>query len=327
MHAPEASDARGPALPVSTLPLVEPPCPACGAVERRPEALGRDFEHDTVPDEFRFVRCVACDHVYLCPRPSVEALPRIYPANYYAYSNAGSGFARWLRRKREARKVGLFRAAIGEGQRRILDLGCGNGRLLAQLREHGPAAWELVGVDFSEDAVAQCRERGFRAYATRIEDFTAEDGTFDAVIMIQLIEHLEDPRSTLARVHALLKPGGAFILETPNVAGLDYRWFRGRWWAMYHFPRHWSVFSTDVLTRLLERAGFRVERTDSLISSSSWIVSVHNYLLDRGYPRWLVDRFHFQNVLLLPPVALIDLVRIGLGLPTSDQRVIARRSS
>ncbi len=248
-----------------------------------------------MPGEFCFVRCRACGHLYLNPRPAPGDLPAIYPADYYAYSDAGNPLARWLRRLREARKVRIFRDAIGDGPRRILDLGCGNGRLLAMLREHGSAGWDLEGIDFSEDAVRHCREKGFRAQATRIEDFDAAAGSFDAVIMIQLIEHLEDPRGIFERVHALLRPGGVFILETPNVGGLDYRWFRGRWWGMYHFPRHWNLFSTAALRRLLSDAGFTALRADYLISTSSWILSLHNLLLDRGWPQWLVRCFHFQN--------------------------------
>jgi SAM-dependent methyltransferase len=308
------------------LALVESSCAVCGARDAAPEAAGRDFEHDTVPGEFCFVRCRACGHLYLNPRPALDDLPAIYPANYYAYSDDGNPLSRWLRRLREARKVRLFRDAIGDGPRRILDLGCGNGRLLAMLREHGSPDWDLEGIDFSEDAVRHCRAKGFRAQATRIEDFDAADGSFDAVIMIQLIEHLEDPRGTFERARALLRPGGVFILETPNVGGLDYRWFRGRWWGMYHFPRHWNLFSTAALKRLLGDAGFTIIRTDFLLSTSSWILSLHNLLLDRGWPQWLVRCFHFQNPVLLPPFAAIDLVRMLLGFDTSDQRVIARKS-
>jgi SAM-dependent methyltransferase len=194
------------------------------------------------------------------------------------------------------------------------------------LREHGSPGWELEGIDFSVDAVERCRAKGFRAKATRIEEFDAADGSFDAVIMIQLIEHLEDPRGTFAQVARLLRPGGVFILETPNVGGLDYRWFRSRFWGMYHFPRHWNLFSTAALRRLLDDAGFAFLRADPLISTSSWILSLHNLLLDRGWPDPLVRLFHFQNPALLPPFALIDLMRMRLGLDTSDQRVIARKS-
>lgn len=307
--------------------LVETQCVVCGAADAAPEASGRDFEHATVPGEFQFVRCRRCDHLYLNPRPSIEDLQAIYPANYYAYSDGGNPLAARLRRMREQRKVRLFRRAIGEASRRILDLGCGNGRLLSLLREFGSADWDLEGVDFSEDAVRQCRARGFRAQAARLEDLARENGAFDAVIMIQLLEHLEDPREACKRVHALLRPGGVFILETPNVAGLDYRLFRGRWWAPYHFPRHWNLFSAAGLRQLLGETGFSVVSTDFLVNTSSWILSLHNFLVDRGYPDWLVRLFHFQNPALLPPFVGIDLLGQWLGFGTSDQRVIARRDT
>jgi SAM-dependent methyltransferase len=308
------------------LELVETGCVICRSRNTGFEASGRDFEHDTVPGEFNFVRCRGCEHLYLNPRPSLRDITRIYPPDYYAYSTSGHPIAAHLRRIREARKVRLYREAIGEGRRRILEIGCGNGRFLSLLREYGPTHWELAGVDFSESAVQQCRAIGLRAEVARVEDLRSEDGTFDAVIMMQLIEHLEDPRAACERVRALLRPGGVFILETPNVAGLDYRLFRGRWWAPYHFPRHWNLFSTASLQRLLHETGFSVEQTDFLINTSSWIISLHNLLLDCGYPDWLVRFCHFQNVALLPPFVVIDFLRLRLGLQTSDQRVIARRN-
>ena len=320
-----ATQHRDPSALRPSLALVDTACVVCGGSDAAPEAAGPDFEHHTVPGEFHFVRCRACGHLYLNPRPAPGEVAATYPADYYAYTNDAPGIAHRLRRLREARKVSLYRRAIGEGRRRVLDLGCGNGRLLAMLREHGGPSWELEGIDFSEEAVRRCREKGFRAEATRIEDFESADGAFDAVITMQLLEHLDDPRAALARVAALLRPGGVLVLETPNVGGLDYRLFRGRYWGMYHFPRHWNLFSTAALTRLLEDAGFAVERTEYLLSTSSWILSLHHLLLDRGWPERLVRFFHFQNTLLLPLVAWVDLARLAFGLETSDQRVIARK--
>jgi len=322
-----ARAAPGAGAPAARAPLSlrDAACAVCGGTDAVPEAEGPDFEHDVAPGEFRFVRCRACGHAYLSPRPAPFEVARIYPSDYYAYADPAPGLARRLRRLREARKVALYRRAIGGGPRRILDFGCGNGRLLAMLREHGDPAWELEGIDFSEEAVRRCREKGFRAQAARIEDFDAPDGAFDAVIMMQLLEHLDDPRAALARVAALLRPGGVLVLETPNLGGLDYRLFRGRHWAMYHFPRHWNLFSSAALARLLEETGFAVERTDYLLSTSSWIVSLHHALYERHWPQRLVRAFHYQNVLLLPFFAALDLARLALGLDTSDQRVVARR--
>ncbi len=299
----------------------------CGARDAAAEASGRDFEYDTVPDRFSFVRCRRCGHVYLTPRPSAAELSVIYPANYYAFSEGGNPLVARLRRAWEARKVRLYRKLVGPGARRILDVGCGNGRFLSLLREFGGAEWELLGVDFDHAAVRQCLAKGFRSVAARIEDFEGEDGTFDAVVMLQLIEHVEDPGRICERVFALLRPGGVFVVETPNLAGWDYELFKGSWWGHYHFPRHWNLFSTPVLHRLLTDRGFAIERTDQLISTSAWIISFHNWLLDRGWPEGIVRFFHFQNPLLLAGFVAVDWSRARLGLTTSNQRVIARKPS
>ncbi|MDJ0847465.1 MAG: class I SAM-dependent methyltransferase [Myxococcota bacterium] len=300
-------------------------CVLCGGAGGEIEATGWDFEYQTVPDEFRFVRCGRCAHRYLSPRPSGADLGLIYPADYYAFEEGGSPLVGKLRRRWEGGKVRLYRDLVGEGRRRILDVGCGNGRFLGLLRDFGPPEWELVGVDFDEENVEKCRAAGFEAHASRMEEFREGEGSFDAVVMLQLIEHVEDPVEICRRVFALLRPGGHFIVETPNLAGLDYRAFEGRYWGHYHFPRHWNLFSTDSLQRMLEEQGFEIARSEYLISTSSWILSFHNYFLDRGWPDPVVRFFHYQNPLLLAFFVALDWGCARLGGQTSNQRVVARK--
>jgi SAM-dependent methyltransferase len=300
-------------------------CALCGTARADPVATGRDFEYDTCPNEFRFVRCSGCGHLYLSPRPRVADLGAIYPANYYAFTHGGNPLVARLRRAWEGGKVRLYRDLVGEGPRRILDVGCGNGRFLALLRDFGCPEWQLVGIDLDAEAVEQCRARGFEAHVGRVEEFAPAGPGFDAVIMLQLIEHVEDPVAICRRVHALLRPGGCFVVETPNLAGIDYRLFRRSWWGHYHFPRHWNLFSTASLRRMLEGAGFAVERSDQLISTSAWTISLHNWLLDHGWPGPVVRFFHYQNPLLLGVFVALDWTRARLGLETSNQRMIARR--
>ncbi len=311
--------------PGRTLSLVETRCALCGARGGELEAEGLDFEYGTADNRFRFLRCTGCRHVYLNPRPRAADLSVIYPANYYAYEDGGGGLVARLRRSWEGGKVRLYRELVGEGPRRILDIGCGNGRFLSILRDFGPPEWELEGIDFDPEAARKCEERGFRTHVSRVEDFTSEDGRYDAVAMLQLIEHVDDPVALSERVFALLKPGGCFIVETPNLAGLDYRAFRGCWWGHYHFPRHWNLFSTKALHRMLEERGFAIERTEYLISTSAWTISLHNYFLERGFPERFAGFFHYRNPLLLALFVALDWARARLGGETSNQRVVARK--
>jgi SAM-dependent methyltransferase len=297
----------------------------CGSGEYDESASGWDFEYQTLPGEFHMVRCRGCAHEYLRPRPSSEDLPVIYPAHYYAYSEGGNPLVARLRRRWEAGKVRRYREWIGDGPRRVLDVGCGDGRLLALLREFGPESWSLEGIEIDPEAAARCEARGFRVHRGRMEDFAPGEASFDGVVMLQLIEHVEDPVAVCERVFAMLRPGGCFVIETPNLGGLDYRLFRGRHWGHYHFPRHWNLFSSEALHRMLEQRGFEIDRTEYLISTSAWTISLHNYFLDRGWPAWWVRFFHFQNPLLLGLFVVVDSLRARLGGETSNQRVVARK--
>lgn len=306
------------------LSLVDARCALCGANEQEPQAFGYDFEYNTAANPFRFVRCARCGHLYLSPRPAPSDLGVIYPAHYYTLAGTGNLVAK-LRRVWEGKKVDVYRRALGAGPKRILDVGCGEGRFLQVLRDFGDARWELVGVDFDPAAVERCRARGFTAYAKRVEDMAAEEGTFDCVIMLQLIEHVEDPVVIAKRVFSLLRPGGIFVVETPNLAGWDYALFRKRWWGHYHFPRHFHLFSRESLERMLKEAGFAIDRAEHLISTSAWTISFGNYFLDRGYPSWFAKFWNFKNPLLLAIFVALDSARAKLGGETSNQRVIARK--
>jgi 2-polyprenyl-3-methyl-5-hydroxy-6-metoxy-1,4-benzoquinol methylase len=94
-----------------------------------------------------------------------------------------------------------------------------------------------------------------------------ETGTFDVVLLGDVIEHLRDPVAALARLRPLLRPGGRVVLSTPNVANWAIRLalLFGRW---RYTDRgildrtHTRLFTRATLAEALEAAGYRVERID-----------------------------------------------------------------
>ncbi|HUQ30807.1 MAG TPA: class I SAM-dependent methyltransferase, partial [Pyrinomonadaceae bacterium] len=88
---------------------------------------------------------------------------------------------------------------------RILDVGCGTGANLELLGKYG----EAFGVDVSEEALSFCRARGLENVRHgAAEKLPYEDGSFDLVTGLDVVEHLDDDVAGLSEMHRVLKPGG-----------------------------------------------------------------------------------------------------------------------
>jgi len=106
---------------------------------------------------------------------------------------------------------------------RVLDIGCGDGEVSAELAARTRA--EVVCADASAIAVQACIARGLEAHLINIGEkpLPFSDSSFDLVFMTEVIEHLLRPDSALDEVRRVLVPGGNLILSTPNLACLPNR--------------------------------------------------------------------------------------------------------
>jgi SAM-dependent methyltransferase len=300
------------------------PCPLCGVRRdgKRPFASGFDFEYATSAREFHFLRCAPCDLLYLSPRPNAASLARIYPTDYYSFvgEDEGTGPVGTLRRIWELRKVEDYVRWVGPGPRKILDVGCGRGRLLELFREAAGRDWDLHGIELDPAAVQVARQRGFTVERTTIEEYDPPV-TFDLIVL----QHVDQPRRVLQKLARLLSPSGTLVLETPNLDGWDFRLFRRRLWGGYHFPRHWTLFSRAALRRLVEEAGLVVRDQRSLMSLSFWSWSIHHALLVHRLPASLVRRCRPPSAVLLALTTPLEILQRVLRGQSSNQRLVAVR--
>ena len=298
----------------SALTLVPCRCCLCPSAEAVPIGTGEDFEYRTSPDYFLAVQCASCKLVYLSRRPDVSELDRIYPSTYHAYDFTPEqfGFVFSIRRRLEARR--LLAACKGlASNARILDVGCGDGFHLGLLRDFGETTWSLEGVDASKRAVEAAARNNIRVHLGLLNDVPLREASYDMVLLIATIEHVDDPPALLARVRDLLKPGGRVLIVTDNTASFDFPLFRGRHWGGYHFPRHWYLFNPENLRLLARQSEFQVQSLDTLVSPVNWVYSVRNLLVDFKAPSWLVEHFSLKSTLSLGAFPVLDNVFRAAG--------------
>ena len=119
----------------------------------------------------------------------------------------------------------LFDALVeagGLGGRRVLEVGCGTGRLAAALGERAGA--DVTAVDASPAMVERARALGVDARAARAEALPFPDASFDAVVM-RMVVHLVDRPAALAEAARVLRPGGTLAVATEEPASFDDIWF------------------------------------------------------------------------------------------------------
>ena len=279
-------------------------CDLCGSTAYELLLGGVSDRLHRLPGEFNVIRCSECSLVRLSPRPDAASIAAYYPDEYYAYTVAPpagvpdrrfahlrdavrdaalrghdyetpqpdrssrlvpSRLPRWIERRAMYDYPG-FPPWVPGG--RALDIGCGNGRFLDRIRRHG---WDVVGVDTSAAAAAAARASfGITVHVGPVEEAPIEEGSIDFVHMSHVLEHLDQPVTTLRRVARLLRPGGRLYVETPNVESLGFRW-AGQYWFALDAPRHLWLFGPVTLPRALVQCGFSVGHLSaSGIATFAW---------------------------------------------------------
>ncbi len=317
-----------PALPTIETEAVGA-CPLCGGRDPRAFAQGFDYELRTCANEWRFVSCPRCDHVWLDPRPAVSTLATIYPPHYYAYNFAARVHPIAVRGKAwlDGRKMGAIRRRLGRRARSYLDVGCGDGRFLRAMERLGLDRSRLYGLELDRRIADRLRREGYQVDCARVEDATLADGSLDLITMFHVIEHVDQPVATVAQLTRWLAPGGMLALETPNRNSLDARWFRRTFWGGYHFPRHWHLFTTTGVIEMVTGAGLEPAGVAYQTGHSFWLYSIHHWLRYGPHPMPRLARLVDPIGALVPLVLAtgFDKLRAAMGFPTSAVLVLARK--
>ncbi|MBI4335604.1 MAG: methyltransferase domain-containing protein [Candidatus Omnitrophica bacterium] len=255
----------------------------------------------------RIVKCLRCGLVYVNPRRDDKEMSASYvnmADKEYALEERGRSISSRAMLKRLAR----FKKAG-----RILDIGCATGFLLNEAKKQG---WEVYGVELSKWCAGYAKENfGLDIFCGPLNEAGYQMNFFDAVVLRDTIEHLTNPKETLAEIRRVLKPDGILCISTPNIDSVVSRALRGRWWGINQ--SHLFYFTKRSLYTMLDAAGFSPLKCRShprTFSFRYWVVRFENY-----------NRFIYMALKFLADKTFLGKALFTIN--TADQiEVYARRS-
>ncbi|HEY5317276.1 MAG TPA: class I SAM-dependent methyltransferase [Solirubrobacteraceae bacterium] len=160
----------------------------------------------------------------------------------------------WYRGRRLIIRAELDRLPL-PADARVLDAGCGSGRTLQDLRAYG----EVSGIELSEMAAEHARGRELgEVRVGRVETLPWENGSFDLVTCLDVLEHTPDDVVALREIRRVIKPGGWLLLTVPAYPAL---------WSTHDVVNHhYRRYTRRMLRRAATEAAWRVDRVTSFNS-------------------------------------------------------------
>jgi SAM-dependent methyltransferase len=202
------------------------------------------------------VRCQLCGFGFSEVRPDEDKLGDLY-RDLDTETYEAETIGRSITARRHLKILQRHRKPPGQ----LLDVGCASGKFL---REAISAGWEAFGVEPSR-ALFALAEESLGGRATLLQstlqraDFAA--GSFDAIAMWDVLEHVPDPLAFLALAGSLLRAGGYLVLNVPNLDSLQAR-LLGRSWPLV-LPEHLNYFNKSSLRLAAEKVGLQLVRLGS----------------------------------------------------------------
>jgi len=248
-------------------------CKACGNMRGHRLYYPREMLFGT-GEEFEYLECGYCGCLQITEIPA--DLGKYYPSSsYYSYTpRRTKQYPAWMMRLRERRS----RAFVGEGDPlgrvlayfsrenehfswvrnaggnldwRVLDVGCGTGKLILQMHRDGFK--NICGLDaFIENEINY--GNGVRVYKKFLSQL---EGTYDFLMLHHSYEHMPDPLETLRELRRLVSPQGCVLIRLPLADSYARRRYGVHWFA-WDAPRHLFLHTVKSMHVLAEKAGFSI---------------------------------------------------------------------
>lgn len=229
-------------------------CPACGSAGIKNILSAKDY---TVSGEsFVIAECNSCSLRFTQDVPDAASIFPYYKSeNYISHTNTSKGLVNRLyqsvRKRTLKQKRKLIERITGLQQGNILDIGSGTGAFANEMKQAG---WQVTGLEPDADA----RAVGRQFYNIELADISQLNqlpaGSYDAITMWHVLEHVHDLQGYVTKLKSLLKENGKLFIAVPNYTSKDAAIYK-EYWAAYDVPRHLYHFSPQSMQALMEKHG------------------------------------------------------------------------
>lgn len=258
--------------------IVRTHCPVCSSPNiktiRKRNFSFKNFNHKNIKitdKDFGKIwdlnQCSDCTHVFANPCPNTDYIQSLYAKiEDPSYEEEATG------REKNFLPILFNLKKYLPVIENIFDVGAATGIFLNLARKYG---WKPEGIETSSWAV----NTAFKKYHIKINKGAFEyaklkKNYYQAVTMIDFIEHIPQPYTAVLKAYEILKPNGILCIVTPNRQSLAAKISGPNWW--HYRPAHIHYFNKNSLHVLMKKAGFKIIKTKNY----SWTFS-SQYLISR----------------------------------------------
>jgi 2-polyprenyl-3-methyl-5-hydroxy-6-metoxy-1,4-benzoquinol methylase len=232
-------------------------CPVCNSKKIRLYSVCFGFDMD---------RCEECFHIFTNPFPTLESLSYYYNSDLKEFEN------KFFLESFENR-IPIFTRRIEEISKflnksdNLLDVGSAIGIFIESNKRLGDL-FQITACDLNKSSCNFLKEKypNIEVLNENIYELSKSDESFAGVSLWDTVEHLTEPKSFLAKIRKLLRPGGYFFFSTPNTNSFEWK-IMGKNHVQLLPPGHVNLYNTDNIQILLKNNGFELVEIKTLNAS------------------------------------------------------------
>lgn len=260
-------------------------CPACDSTNIREVMMVKD--HSVSGESFPITECLDCTLRFTQDVPSANSISPYYKSeNYISHTNTSKGIVnrmyQFVRKRTLAGKRKLVVRHTGTPSGELLDVGSGVGSFVHEMKTNG---WNVTGLEPDADARKVAKD----TYKVALNDsqflYKLPPGTFHAITMWHVLEHVHELHPYLQHISKLLTASGRLFVAVPNYTSYDAAVYRD-YWAAYDVPRHLYHFSPASMKMLMEKNGMEIVSYEPMWYDSFYI-SILSSKYRNGSTNWL----------------------------------------